>query len=177
MGKTAVYARVSSDSPDQQHALEQQLDRLRTAAPDAQEYIEIESGTRTDRPIWDQLMVDCKDGKVDRVIATRLDRISRSRVHGAQILQYFMQPTSPVSGAVRRQHRPWNQRWQVHGVIVDQLGRGGIRTLRRAHTARSRLQAITTQAVWAAARLLATGTTPIEVITSSILQRRTSPLI
>lgn len=95
MTKTAVYARVSSDSPDQKHALEQQLDRLRTAAPDAQEFIEIESGSRTDRPIWDQLMAACKAGTIDRVISTRLDRISRSRVHGSQILQYFMRGDSP----------------------------------------------------------------------------------
>lgn len=96
MVKTAIYARVSSDSPDQQQALQQQLERLRKAAPDAQEYVEVESGTRSDRPIWEQLMGDCKAGRISRVVATRLDRISRSRVHGAQILQYFMRADSPV---------------------------------------------------------------------------------
>ena len=94
MPQTAIYARVSSDSVDQKKALEQQLERLRKAAPDAKEFIEVESGTRSDRPVWEQLMQGCKGGTISRVVATRLDRVSRSRIHGSRILQFFMQSNS-----------------------------------------------------------------------------------
>ena len=92
---TAIYARVSTDSDDQAGALEQQLERLRKACPDALEFVDIESGTVTDRPQWEALMQGCRSGVISRVVSTRLDRISRSRVQGAQILQFFMRPQAP----------------------------------------------------------------------------------
>lgn len=94
---TGIYARVSRDSDEQEHALAQQLDRLRAAAKDDSvvEYIDVASGSRDDRPQLTQLMQDCNSGKLDAVICTRLDRISRSTSHGARLLEYFCGNDTP----------------------------------------------------------------------------------
>lgn len=94
---TGLYCRVSTDKGEQQHAMAQQLDRLRLAAQgqDAIEYIEVASGSRDDREQLNRLMQDCRSGKLDTVICTRLDRISRSMAHGAQLLEYFTGEDTP----------------------------------------------------------------------------------
>ena len=92
MGQHAIYARVSTTSDDQQNALQQQLDRLRAASPDALEYVDVQSGRDVDRPALKRLLADCRSGLISRVIITRLDRITRSRVQGAELLEFFMQP-------------------------------------------------------------------------------------
>lgn len=95
--RIGLYARVSSDSNEQENALAQQLDRLRSAAHghEAVEFVEVMSGTRDDRPQLAKLMEACKRGELDRVICTRLDRLSRSMAHGAQLLSYFSAPDTP----------------------------------------------------------------------------------
>lgn len=94
---TGLYCRVSTDKGEQQHAMAQQLDRLRLAAQghSATEYIEIASGSRDDRQQLNRLMADCRSGLVDTVICTRLDRMSRSMAHGAQLLEYFTGEDTP----------------------------------------------------------------------------------
>lgn len=94
---TGLYCRVSTEKGEQQHAMAQQLDRLRLAAQgeDAIEYIEVASGSRDDRRQLNRLMADCRSGKLDKVICTRLDRISRSMAHGAQLLEYFTGDDTP----------------------------------------------------------------------------------
>lgn len=94
---TGIYARVSSEREEQEHALIQQLERLRAAAGgDAVcEYIDIASGSRDDRRQLAQLMRDCRSGKLDTVICTRLDRMSRSMAHGAKLLEYFCADDTP----------------------------------------------------------------------------------
>ena len=94
---TGLYCRVSTDKGEQQHAMAQQLDRLRLAAEgrDPIEYIEVASGSRDDRQQLNRLMADCRSGKLDTVICTRLDRISRSMAHGAQLLEYFTGDDTP----------------------------------------------------------------------------------
>ena len=89
----AIYARVSTG--DQRDSLDQQLERLRKVSPNAEEFIDVESGTKSDRDAWKRLMKACQAGTLTRVTVTRLDRVSRSRVHGAQVLQYFMRPDAP----------------------------------------------------------------------------------
>lgn len=95
--RVALYARVSSASEEQELALVQQLDRLRVAAADyeRQEYIDVASGTRDDRPQLGRLLQACRRGEVDRVICTRLDRLTRSMAHGAKLLTYFSAPDTP----------------------------------------------------------------------------------
>ncbi|MFZ9621554.1 MAG: recombinase family protein [Prochlorococcaceae cyanobacterium] len=95
--RTALYARVSTASEEQGLALQQQLARLREAAKadTATEYIDIASGSRDDRPQLEQLMEACRSGDVDRVIVTRLDRMTRSMSHGAELLAYFAAEDTP----------------------------------------------------------------------------------
>lgn len=96
---TAIYARVSTESDDQTHALEQQLHRLRTKAQElgqpVVEFIDVASGVKDDRRELQRLMEVCADGLVETVLCTRLDRMSRSTVHGGKLLRLFNQPKWP----------------------------------------------------------------------------------
>jgi DNA invertase Pin-like site-specific DNA recombinase len=71
----AIYARVSTDD----QSVQQQLDRLRAAAPGATEYVdEAVSGRLVHRPAFDRLQADAAAGRVREVYASRLDRLGRS---------------------------------------------------------------------------------------------------
>ena len=100
--RVALYARVSTASGEQEAALEQQLDRLRAAATghETVEFIDVASGTNDDRQQLNALMSACRGGQVDRVICTRLDRLSRSMAHGAQLLTYFSAEDTPSLAAL-----------------------------------------------------------------------------
>jgi len=99
--QVALYARVSSGSDEQANALEQQQDRLRrkalelSPAGEPSWYVDIASGSRDDRPQLAKLMRDCRAGLVGAVVVTRLDRLSRSSSHGAQLLRFFQQESTP----------------------------------------------------------------------------------
>ena len=99
--QVALYARVSSGSDEQANALEQQQDRLRRKALELNPagepswYVDIASGSRDDRPQLAKLMRDCRAGLVGAVVVTRLDRLSRSSSHGAQLLRFFQQESTP----------------------------------------------------------------------------------
>lgn len=96
---TAIYARVSTESDDQAHALEQQLHRLRTRAQElgepVVEFIDVASGTRDDRPQLKRLLEACRDGLLKTVLCTRLDRMTRSTVHGGKLMRLFTQDDWP----------------------------------------------------------------------------------
>lgn len=95
--RVGLYARVSSDTDEQEAALAQQLDRLRVAAKghEVSEFVDVMSGRRDDRPQLALLMAACQRGELDRVICTRLDRLSRSMAHGAELLSYFSAADTP----------------------------------------------------------------------------------
>lgn len=98
--RVAIYARVSTGSEDQANALEQQLNRLQTHAKadgdtDPTSYVDIASGSRDDRPELSRLLADCSAGLISTVLVTRLDRLSRSSSHGAELLKYFSEDRSP----------------------------------------------------------------------------------
>ena len=95
--RTALYARVSTASDEQELALQQQLGRLREAAKadTATEFIDIASGSRDDRAQLERLIKACRAGQIDRVIVTRLDRMSRSMAHGAELLEFFSAEDTP----------------------------------------------------------------------------------
>jgi len=96
---TAIYARVSTESEDQTHALEQQLHRLRDHAAQlgepVVEFVDVASGTRDDRPELERLLECCEGGLLNTVVCTRLDRMSRSTVHGGKLLRLFNQDSWP----------------------------------------------------------------------------------
>jgi DNA invertase Pin-like site-specific DNA recombinase len=97
--QTAIYARVSTSSEDQANALDQQLTRLRSRAEQLAcpvvEFVDVMSGTRDDRPQLALLMEAVESGQIGAVICTRLDRMSRSTVHGGKLLRLFSQPNWP----------------------------------------------------------------------------------
>ncbi|WP_222930554.1 recombinase family protein [Synechococcus sp. BIOS-E4-1] len=98
--RVALYARVSTGSEEQSQALEQQLARLEASAashndPDPERFIDIASGSRDDRPELARLLATCSQGTIGTVIVTRLDRLSRSSAHGAQLLRYFSEARTP----------------------------------------------------------------------------------
>jgi DNA invertase Pin-like site-specific DNA recombinase len=98
--RIALYARVSSGSDEQVNALEQQRARLEAAAG-AQGctapvwYIDIASGSKDDRPELQRLLSDCQGNRLNAVIVTRLDRLSRSSSHGATLLRFFQRDDTP----------------------------------------------------------------------------------
>ena len=94
----ALYSRVSTSSEDQRQALAQQQARLAAAVPEGftiAEYCDVQSGKDIDRPAFNRLMADVRRGAVDLVVATRLDRLSRNRRHGAELLDTFAADGAP----------------------------------------------------------------------------------
>lgn len=89
MKRTAIYIRVSSDRQAQEgDSIPAQRDALRKYIDDhndlsfAGEYMDDGvSGTRNDRDELQRLLADVKDGKIDLILATKLDRIYRSIRH------------------------------------------------------------------------------------------------
>jgi DNA invertase Pin-like site-specific DNA recombinase len=96
----AAYARVSSGSDEQANALEQQRARLEAAATAHGAtaptwYVDIASGSKDDRPELQRLLSDARAGRISTVLVTRLDRLSRSSSHGAELLRFFQQDNTP----------------------------------------------------------------------------------
>jgi DNA invertase Pin-like site-specific DNA recombinase len=84
---TVIYARVSTDA--QNH--DSQLAELRSYCErrgwtNVQEITDVVSGATRSRKGLDQLMPLVRRGKVDVVIAYKLDRIGRSLSHLAQLV-------------------------------------------------------------------------------------------
>jgi len=90
MKRIVGYARVSSrEQADNSHALEQQIKRLQAA--DAINVItDVESGSKANRPGLKKLLDIVKDGQVDEVVITRLDRLARSIVTTKRAIDLFI---------------------------------------------------------------------------------------
>lgn len=124
--KVGIYARVSRDEQN----LDNQLLLLRDAVKDhndkviqdgkgsiwivVDEYTDKLSGANANRPGITRLMQDAEDGKIDLIIATKLDRIARSSLNLANLcakldkwqvgLKFIEQPidfTSPEGRLLR----------------------------------------------------------------------------
>lgn len=85
--KVAIYARVSTDK--QQH--DSQMLELRTWCErrgwSPVEYLDTLSGSKFTRTGLDSLMAAVRRGKVDVIVAYKLDRIGRSLPHLAMLIQ------------------------------------------------------------------------------------------
>lgn len=89
----ALYARQSVEKVDS-ISIESQLEYCRHEARGCpcREYIDRGySGKNTNRPAFEQLLDDIRQGKVSRVIVYKLDRISRSILDFANMMQLFQQ--------------------------------------------------------------------------------------
>ena len=84
----AIYARVSTED----QSVEQQLDRLRKAAPGAMEYVDAGwSGKAADRPSFKRMREEVAAKRIDTVYTVKLDRLGRSV---ANILEFFQEMES-----------------------------------------------------------------------------------
>lgn len=86
----AIYARVSTDKQD----TENQLIQLRDFAPKqgwaiVEEYVDYESGSKSDRPAFQRMFKDASRRKFDLILFWALDRLSREGVY--QTLQHLNQ--------------------------------------------------------------------------------------
>lgn len=83
--RVALYIRVSSQEQTEGYSIGEQTERLKKYA-EAMEWdvykIYVDpgySGSNTDRPGIKEMIKDVKDGKVDKVVVYKLDRLSRSQ--------------------------------------------------------------------------------------------------
>jgi DNA invertase Pin-like site-specific DNA recombinase len=79
--RIAIYGRVSTDKQD----TENQLIQLRECAPTqgwqiVQEYVDVESGSKSDRPEFQRMFREAAQRKFDLVLFWALDRLSREGV-------------------------------------------------------------------------------------------------
>lgn len=86
----AIYARQSIDRPDSV-SIDAQIEQCRKLAQEETRiYADAGySGKNTNRPEFEHMMRDLKDGKVSAVISYRLDRVSRNIVDFANLLKLF----------------------------------------------------------------------------------------
>ncbi|MBP0015298.1 MAG: recombinase family protein [Roseofilum sp. SID3] len=72
------YARISSrEQIEDSQALEQQCDRLKKAGSEKL-YVDVESGSKDNRPQFNSMMEGVSKGHIKKIIITRLDRLTRS---------------------------------------------------------------------------------------------------
>ena len=79
--KIAIYARQSIDKGDLSYSIEQQIEecKRRARSDDCIEYADKGfSGKNTKRPDLERLIEDIKDGRIEKVVVYKLDRISRN---------------------------------------------------------------------------------------------------
>ncbi|MDB9342496.1 recombinase family protein [Nodularia spumigena CS-586/05] len=75
----AGYARLSKKEQTYGITLEQQIERLKSAGA-TEIFVDIESGRKDNRSNFQKLLTAAKEGKVSKIICTRLDRFSRKTV-------------------------------------------------------------------------------------------------
>ena len=126
----ALYARQSVEKVDS-ISIESQLEYCRHEARGnpCREYIDRGySGKNTNRPAFEQLLADVRQGKVARVIVYKLDRISRPILAFANMMQLFQQHRVEfVSSTERFDTSTPIGRAMLHIFnVFAQLGRGNI---------------------------------------------------
>ena len=89
--RIAGYARISSREQTQDStALDQQINRLKAAG--AQNiFVDIESGSKDDRPEFNKVMELVKARQLDELVVTRLDRLTRSLLTLRSAIKVFEQ--------------------------------------------------------------------------------------
>ena len=85
--RVAAYARVSCDKDAMKHSLAAQISYYNEYIQRNPDWIfagiyadEVYSGTKDDRPRFVQLIQDCKDGKINRIITKSISRFARNTV-------------------------------------------------------------------------------------------------
>src|SRR6266700_364215 len=85
--KIALYLRVSTDRQTTcSQAVELREYCKRRGWPDVAEYCDTASGAKFSREGLDALMRDVRKGRIDTIVAYKLDRLGRSLAHLAQLI-------------------------------------------------------------------------------------------
>lgn len=79
------YCRVSSKKQLEGYGLEAQVEEIKSKYENAIIYQEQYTGTKTDRPIFNEVLKELKEG--DTLVVTKLDRLARNTVEGIQIVE------------------------------------------------------------------------------------------
>lgn len=80
MSKIIGYCRVSSKGQMDNNSLEQQREEILNKYPNANVFEEVYTGKTSDRPIFNEVMEQLKEG--DTLVVTKLDRFCRSVTEG-----------------------------------------------------------------------------------------------
>ena len=79
------YCRASSKKQLEGYGLEAQIEEIKSKYENAIIYQEQYTGTKTDRPIFNEVLNELKKG--DTLVVTKLDRLARNTVEGIQIVE------------------------------------------------------------------------------------------
>lgn len=79
------YARVSSKTQLEGYGLEAQVNEIRAKYNNAKIYQEQYTGTKSDRPVFNEVLGELKEG--DILVVSKLDRLARNTVEGIQIVE------------------------------------------------------------------------------------------
>lgn len=84
----ALYARVSTQDQDPMNQV-QRLNQVAKARgyTDVEYFIDKASGADPNRPELDRMLKDAQQGSIERIIATKLDRLARSTINLLSIMQ------------------------------------------------------------------------------------------
>lgn len=75
--KTAIYARVSTDTQDYKQQIDSCIRYCEIKGWDSEVFQETMSSTK-DRPVWNLILLKARDGKINNIVVFRLDRAWRS---------------------------------------------------------------------------------------------------
>ena len=79
------YCRVSSKMQLEGYGLEAQVEEINSKYSDVLIYQEQYTGMKADRPLFNKIMEELKEG--DTLVVTKLDRLARNTVEGIQIVE------------------------------------------------------------------------------------------
>lgn len=119
----AVYGRQSVDRKDsisiesQIEFCEYELKRESYKAYTDKGY----SGKNTDRPKFQQLMADIQKGLIKKVVVYKLDRISRSILDFATMMEEFQKYNVDLYGEVLTHQRPWDGQCSISVLYLPSL--------------------------------------------------------
>lgn len=86
MSKIYGYTRVSTKLQARDgNSLEQQKNEILNKYPTAKIFSESYTGTKTDRPIFNKVINEVKEG--DTLVVTKLDRLARNTLEGIQVIE------------------------------------------------------------------------------------------
>lgn len=108
----SLYVRKSSDAEDRQVAsVESQIDEMQQIAKEKNLKItkilkEEKSAKAPGRPVFNQLLLDIKEGKTDGILCWRLNRLARNPIDGGEIIWLLQQNIIKHIVSSDREYKP-----------------------------------------------------------------------